>query len=59
LNDGSHGRIFAALDGKLMTVLHSPNGHEADPRIFEVEDIGETLKIVQELADTTPRMALL
>jgi beta-xylosidase len=53
-NDGGHGMLFATFDGKLMMVLHSPNGREARPRIFEMEDTGETLKIVREFAGATP-----
>jgi len=46
--------LFTTFDGRLMMVLHSPNGREARPRIFDMEDIGETLKIIQEFTDTTP-----
>jgi len=53
-NDGGHGMLFTTFDGKLMMVLHSPNDREARPRIFEMEDTGETLKIVQEFTGTTP-----
>jgi hypothetical protein len=31
-----------------MMVLHSPNNRNARPRIFEIEDTGETLKLVKE-----------
>ena len=53
-NDGGHGMLFTTFDGKLMMVLHSPNGREARPRIFEMEDTGETLKIVKEFTGTAP-----
>jgi len=53
-NDGGHGMLFTTFDGKLMMVLHSPNGRGARPRIFEMEDTGETLKIVSEFTGTTP-----
>jgi beta-xylosidase len=53
-NDGGHGMLFTTFEGKLMMVLHSPNGREARPRVFEMEDTGETLKIVQEFTGTTP-----
>lgn len=46
--NGGHGMLFTTFDGKLMNVLHSPNGRGAQPRIFEMEDTGETLKIVRE-----------
>ena len=47
-NDGGHGMLFTTFDGRLMMVLHSPNNREARPRIFEMEDTGETLRIVRE-----------
>jgi len=53
-NDGGHGMLFTTFDGKLMMVLHSPNGREARPRLFEMEDTGETLKIIQEFTGSTP-----
>jgi arabinan endo-1,5-alpha-L-arabinosidase len=45
---GGHGMLFTTFDGKLMMVLHAPNNRDAQPRIFELEDTGETLKIVRE-----------
>jgi len=38
-----------------MAVLHSANGCEARPRIFEIEDTGERLKIVQEFGGVISR----
>ena len=46
--DGGHGMLFTTFDGKLMMVLHSPNNRGAQPHIFELEDTGETLKIINE-----------
>jgi hypothetical protein len=46
--DGGHGMLFTTFDGKLMMVLHAPNNPDARPRIFELEDTGETLKVVKE-----------
>jgi beta-xylosidase len=46
--DGGHGMLFKTFDGKLMMVLHSPNGRGAQPKIFELQDNGDTLKIVNE-----------
>jgi hypothetical protein len=46
--DGGHAMLFTTFEGKLMMVLHSPNGPGAQPHIFEMEDTGETLKIVRE-----------
>lgn len=46
--NGGHGMLFTSFDGKLMNVLHSPNGRGAQPKIFEMEDTGDTLTIVRE-----------
>jgi hypothetical protein len=46
--DGGHGMLFTTFEGKLMMVLHSPNGPAAQPRVFELEDTGETLRLVKE-----------
>lgn len=48
-DDGGHPMLFRTFDGRLMMSLHSPNGGP-DTRIhfFEMEDTGETLRIVRE-----------
>jgi hypothetical protein len=40
--------LFTIFDGKLMMVLHAPNGPGAKPHIFEREDTGRTLRVVAE-----------
>jgi hypothetical protein len=52
--DGGHGMLFTTFDGRLMLVLHSPNGPGARPRLFEMEDTGQTLRIVREFTSETP-----
>jgi GH43 family beta-xylosidase len=47
-DNGGHGMIFNSFDGKLMLVLHAPDGRGPQPHIFEIEDTGETLRIVRE-----------
>jgi arabinan endo-1,5-alpha-L-arabinosidase len=47
-DDGGHGMLFTTFDGQLMMVLHSPNNRDARPRIFEMQDTGETLKVIKE-----------
>jgi GH43 family beta-xylosidase len=44
---GGHAMIFTRFDGQLMLVLHQPNdaGRER-ARLFELEDTGDTLRIV-------------
>jgi hypothetical protein len=46
-DDGGHGFIFTRFDGQLMLVLHSPNRDHERARMFEIEDTGETLRIVR------------
>jgi hypothetical protein len=46
--DGGHGMLFSTFEGKIMMVLHSPNNQGARPRIFELEDTGDNLRLVQE-----------
>jgi beta-xylosidase len=48
-DNGGHGMIFHTFEGKLMLVLHAPDGRGPQPHIFEIEDTGETLRIVKEL----------
>ena len=45
--DGGHGMIFKRFDGQLMLVLHAPNQTTERARLFELEDTGETLRIVR------------
>jgi hypothetical protein len=32
-------------------VLHSPNGRDAQPHLFKMEDTGETLRIASEFTE--------
>jgi beta-xylosidase len=50
-NDGGHGMFFKTFGGKVMLILHSPNNRESRPRIFEMEDTGNTLAIINELKE--------
>ena len=54
-DDGGHGMLFKTFDGKLMMVLHAPNGPAARPHIFEMEDTGDTLRIVREFTGANPQ----
>jgi hypothetical protein len=41
--------VFETFDGKLMLLFHAPNNDPNNrPRLFELEDTGETLKVVKE-----------
>jgi len=46
--NGGHGMIFKTFEGKPMLVLHAPYWGDTHPKIFELEDTGETLRIIKE-----------
>lgn len=48
--DGGHGMLFKTFEGKLMLVLHSPNKMTERAKLFEIEDTGETLRIIKEFS---------
>jgi antitoxin component YwqK of YwqJK toxin-antitoxin module len=51
-DDSGHGMIFQTFDGKLMLVLHQPFRMPlARAKIYEVEDAGDTLRVVRERND--------
>ena len=52
--NGGHGMLFKTFEGKLMLILHSPYNGNTRPHIFEMEDTGETLRIVKELSENNP-----
>ena len=46
--DGGHGMLFRDLAGNLRLTLHRPNAQpEERPAFFNVEDTGETIKIIR------------
>lgn len=47
--DGGHGMLFKTFDGKLMMALHTPNNAGAQPHFYEIEDTGNTLKMIGEM----------
>lgn len=48
--DGGHAMIFKTFEGKLCIVLHQPNsGGKERAHIYELEDLGNTLRIKAEL----------
>ena len=51
--DGGHGMIFETFDGKLCIMFHRPNNPETKERarIFEIEDMGETLRLKKEITN--------
>jgi arabinan endo-1,5-alpha-L-arabinosidase len=49
-DDGGHPMLFKAFDGRLVMVIHQPNRKVERARFFEVEDLGNTLRLKGELA---------
>jgi hypothetical protein len=48
-DDGGHGMLFHAFDGRLVMVLHQPNREIERARFFEMEDMGDTIRIAGEI----------
>jgi arabinan endo-1,5-alpha-L-arabinosidase len=42
--------LFSAFDGRLVMVIHQPNRKVERARFFEVEELGDTLRLKGELA---------
>ena len=51
--NGGHSMIFEDFEGRLCLVLHSPNspGGQERAHIYELEDLGHTLKIKGEISE--------
>ena len=51
--NGGHSMIFQDFEGRLCLVLHSPNspGGKERAHIYELEDLGHTLKIKGEISE--------
>lgn len=51
--NGGHSMIFQDFEGRLCLVLHSPNspGGKERAHIYELEDLGDTLKIKGEITE--------
>ena len=53
--NGGHGMIFTAFDGRLMLTLHQPNtSPDERMKLFEIEDAGDTLRVVTARAGAAP-----
>jgi beta-xylosidase len=46
-----HGMLFRTFDGQLMMVLHRPFGAKARGKLYEMDDSGDSLRIVRERTD--------
>jgi len=49
INDGGHPMLFHTFDGRLVMVIHQPNREVERARFFEMEDLGNTLRIKAEM----------
>ena len=51
--NGGHSMVFQDFEGRLCLVLHSPNspGGKERAHIYELEDLGHTLKIKGEVTE--------
>ncbi|WP_313491715.1 glycoside hydrolase family 43 protein [Sphingobacterium multivorum] len=49
--NGGHGMLFKTFEGQLMLTFHGPNSPAGSERmlIFEIEDLGSTLKLKKQL----------
>lgn len=48
-DDGGHPMLFNTFDGRLVMVIHQPNRKVERARFFEIEDLGDTLRLKAEL----------
>ena len=47
--------IFKTFDGRLVMAIHQPNQGNIRVRLFELEDVGETLRVRQEIPMERPQ----
>jgi hypothetical protein len=47
-DDGGHPMLFRAFDGRLLMAIHQPNRRVERARFFEMDDSGDTLRLVRE-----------
>ena len=47
--DGGHGMLFRTFDGQLCLVLHHPNKSDERVHLFKVDDLGNTLRVGEEI----------
>ncbi|MCA9241380.1 MAG: family 43 glycosylhydrolase, partial [Planctomycetales bacterium] len=52
--NGGHGMLFSTFGGQLMMALHRPNSRAAQPRLFLMEDTGQSLLAVREFVGDQP-----
>ena len=48
-DDGGHPMLFRAFDGRLLMAIHQPNRLVERARFFEMDDSGDTVRLVREV----------
>lgn len=48
-DDGGHPMLFHTFDGRLVMAMHQPNRRVERARFFEIEDLGDTLRLGREI----------
>jgi hypothetical protein len=43
--------LFRAFDGRLLMAIHQPNRRIERARFFEVDDSGDTIRLLREVTD--------
>jgi hypothetical protein len=51
-DDGGHPMLFRTFDDRLVMAIHQPNRRVERARFFEMDDSGDLLRIVREIADS-------
>lgn len=49
--DSGHGMLFKTFEGQLMLVLHHPFGRNARAKLYEIEDVGDNLRVIRARDD--------
>lgn len=49
--DSGHGMLFRTFEGQLMLVLHHPFGRNARAKLYDIEDMGDNLRVIRARDD--------
>ena len=47
--DGRHPMLFRTFDGRLLMAIHQPNRRVERARFFEMDDSGDSVRLVREV----------
>jgi hypothetical protein len=53
--NSGHGMLFRTFAGQLMLVLHQPFGRDARANLYEMEDVGDVVRVVRHREDLDGR----